>query len=166
MAVYSRDNSTRLPKSKLLAILLRFDFEVLIVRLIHLFCLSLALILGSIGAAVAAGPSFVAVVDNLDLQKNTKLHAREYWKSVQGQEVTWSGEVYDVQGGAKARVKIFVADKARPLYKGYNMVLSSTDVSKAAALKRGQKIKFKGVLRDFNGKRSGAVIEVADVQIL
>jgi hypothetical protein len=110
--------------------------------------------------------SFNAVVDNLDLRKNTKLHVREYWKSIQGQTVTWSGEAFDVQGGAKSRVKIFVADRAKPLYKGYNIVVTSNDVEKAANIKKGQRVRFTGTLHDYNARRAGAVLEVSDAQLL
>lgn len=123
-------------------------------------------ILLAVSAAAAANLSFGAVVDNLDLRKNTKLHVREYWKSIQDQQVTWSGEAHDVQGGAKSRVKIYVADKSRPLYKGYNIVVSSNDVEKAVNIKKGQRVRFTGALHDFSSKRAGAVIEIADAQLL
>jgi hypothetical protein len=110
--------------------------------------------------------SFTSVIDNLDLRKNTKLHVREYWKSIQHQQVTWSGEAYDVQGGAKSRVKLFVADKSRPLYKGYNIVVTSHDVEKAANIKKGQRVRFSGTLTDYNARRAGAVLEVNDAQLL
>jgi hypothetical protein len=109
---------------------------------------------------------FDSVVDNLDLRKNTKLHVREYWKSIQDQQVTWSGEAYDVQGGAKSRVKIYIADKSRPLYKGYNIVVTSTDVEKAANIRKGQRVRFTGTLHDYNARRAGAVFEISDAQLL
>lgn len=120
----------------------------------------------ALAAAAAANLSFATVIDNLDLRNNTKLHAREYWKSIQDQQVTWAGEAYDVQGGARSRVKIYVADKSRPLYKGYNIVVNTNDVEKAANIKKGQRVKFTGALRDFSSKRAGAVIEISDAQLL
>lgn len=117
-------------------------------------------------AAVAAQAlTFTAVIDNLDLKKNTKLHASEYWKSVRDQSVSWSGEAYDVQGGKRAVVKLFLADKSRPLYKGYNMIVTTTDVDKAAAIKKGQRVRFTGTLRDYNPKRAGAVLEVTEATL-
>lgn len=127
---------------------------------------AVALTLGLMIAAVAQqNLSFTTVVDNLDLRKNTKLHVREYWKSIQDQQVSWSGEAYDVQGGAKSRVKIYVADKSRPLYKGYNIVVTSNDVEKAANIKKGQWVRFTGTLHDYNARRAGAVIEIVDAQL-
>lgn len=127
---------------------------------------AVALTLGLMIAAVAQqNLSFTTVVDNLDLRKNTKLHVREYWKSIQDQQVSWSGEAYDVQGGAKSRVKIYVADKSRPLYKGYNIVVTSNDVEKAANIKKGQRVRFTGTLHDYNARRAGAVIEIVDAQL-
>ncbi|MGC3983180.1 MAG: hypothetical protein QM808_18145 [Steroidobacteraceae bacterium] len=118
------------------------------------------------GMALAAQSlSFSAVIDNLDLQKNTKLHVTEYWKSVRDQSVSWSGEAYDVQGGKRSMVKLYLADKSRPLYKGYNIVVTSTDVEKAAAIKKGQRVKFTGTLTDYSSKRSGAVIEVSNASL-
>lgn len=119
----------------------------------------------SLGALAAQSVTFTAVIDNLDLKKNTKLHASEYWKSVRDQSVTWSGETYDVQGGKRSVVKLFLADKSRPLYKGYNIIVTTTDVEKAAAIKKGQRVRFTGTLRDYNAKRSGAVIEVVDASL-
>ncbi len=109
--------------------------------------------------------TFGAVVDNLDLRKNTKLYVREYWRSIQDQQISWSGEVFDVQGGAKSRVKLLVADKSRPLYKGYNIVVTSMDVEKAAKMKKGQRVRFIGALHDYSAKRAGAVIEIVDAQL-
>jgi isopentenyl phosphate kinase len=128
--------------------------------------LSTGMLLLSLAVAMAADlMSFTSVVDNLDLRKNTKLHVREYWKSIQNQQVSWSGEVIDVQGGAKSRVKLLVADKSRPLYKGYNLVITSYDVEKAANIRKGQKVRFTGTLSGYNAKHAGAVIEIADAQL-
>ena len=114
----------------------------------------------------AADLGFATVIDNLDLRKNTKLHVQEYWKGIVGQTVQWSGEAVDVQGGKRSRVKVFIADKSRPLYKGYNIVVVTHDVEKAANIKKGQKVKFSGQLNEFNAKRAGAVIEISDAQLL
>jgi hypothetical protein len=109
--------------------------------------------------------SFGELFDNVDKRKNTKLHAQEYWKSVKGAEVTWGGEVVDVDGGG-SKVKILIADKTRPTYKGYNIVIITYDIAKAANLKKGQRIRFKGVVTDYDSKDSGAVIELKEAQIL
>lgn len=118
-----------------------------------------------LAAIAATNLNFGAVVDNLDLRNNTKLHAREYWKSIQHQQVTWSGDAYDVQGGTKFRVKLFIADKSRPLYKGYNIVVTTHDIEKAAAIKKGQSVRFTGTLSDYSLKHAGAVIEVSDARL-
>src|ERR1051326_2752865 len=95
-----------------------------------------------LSAPARAGPSFTTVVDNLDPRKNTKMHARDYCRSVRGEDVSWSGVVQDVRGG-KARAKVYVADKSRPVYNGYNIVVTTSDLGKASNLKRGQHVKFK-----------------------
>jgi hypothetical protein len=58
-----------------------------------------------------------------------------------------------------------VADKSRPLYKGYNITLI-TQMDQAASLKRGQAIRFKGLLHDYDSKDSGAVVNLREAQIL
>jgi len=125
------------------------------------FVLHRVIALAAVAAAAPAwaGPSFTTVVDNLDLHKNTRLHAREYCKSVRGELVSWSGVVHDVRGG-KARAKVYVADKSRPLHSGYNIVVTTNDLEKAASLKRGQGVHFTGSLDDCTLKSAGAVIGV------
>jgi hypothetical protein len=110
--------------------------------------------------------SFATVITNLDLRSNTKLHVKEYWKSIQNQQVTWSGEVYDVKAGHGSRVKIMIADKTQPIFKGYNIVITTTDIEKAANVKKGQRIKFSGTLSDHKLERAGAVLEVTNAQLL
>lgn len=117
-------------------------------------------------AAWAGAPaSFGQLIDNLDSRKNTKLHTKEYWKSVKGQEVTWRGEVVDVDGGS-SQAKLYVADKSRPLYKGYNVIVITGDVAKALTIKKGQKVRFKGTLDDYDQKDAGAVVEIKEAIIL
>lgn len=116
-------------------------------------------------AVMAANVTFGQVVDGVDSRKNTKLASKQYWKSVEGQEVSWTGEVVDVDGGSK-KAKLYVADKSRPLYKGYNIVVITLDVAKAAALKKGQTVRFRGLLDDYDQKDQGAVVEVVEASIL
>lgn len=132
--------------------------------------LILSIFLGIVAAypvlSVNAAPiAFGQVVDNLDGIKNTKLHSEQYWKTIKGQEVTWSGEVTDVDGGS-SKAKVYVADKSRPLYNGYNVIVTTSDVSKASNLKKGQRVRFKGVLDDYNSKKPGAVVKLKEAQIL
>lgn len=112
-----------------------------------------------------ASPSFIQVFDNLDVRRNTKLHVQEFWKSVQGQEVTWSGDVFDVKAGS-SKVKLYVVDRSRPNYKGFNIIVSTQDVAKAATLNKGSRVRFKGSLDSYSLKRDGAVIEVASAELL
>jgi len=116
-------------------------------------------------AVMAANVSFGQVVDGVDPRKNTKLASKEFWKSVKGQEVSWSGEVIDIDGSSK-KAKLYVADKSRPLYKGYNIVVVTLDVAKAASLKKGQTVRFRGLLDDYDQKDQGAVVEVVEASIL
>src|SRR5689334_16046575 len=90
----------------------------------------------ALNAVAAQSLTFVQVVDNVDERKQTKLHAQEFWKSVKSQEVTWSGEVVEVKGGS-SKAKVYLADRSRPTYDGYNIIVTTTDVNKAANLSRG-----------------------------
>jgi hypothetical protein len=114
--------------------------------------------------ASAGGITFADVVDNLDRSVHTAMNIKEYWKGVEGKEVTWSGQVHDVESG-KSQVRILVIDKSRPLYKGYNIRVITEDFSKASSLKKGQQIRFKGVLDGFHSKDDGAVIDLSEATI-
>jgi hypothetical protein len=114
---------------------------------------------------LAAQPSFGEMCEHLDRRKQTKIYVEEYWKGKKGTEVTWAGEVHDVSGG-KSKAKVYIADKSRPTYKGYNIILVTPDVPKAATLKKGQKIRFKGYLDDYDSKDIGVIIELKEGQIL
>ncbi|HKQ31446.1 MAG TPA: hypothetical protein VJS66_09190 [Burkholderiales bacterium] len=118
-------------------------------------------------ATVLAAPpaSFGQLVDNLDPRKNTKLHAKEYWKNVKGSEVSWTGEVVDVDSNGSSKAKIYVADKSRPLYKGYNIVVITGDIAKASTVKKGNKLRFKGLLDDYDQKDAGAVVEIKEAML-
>ena len=111
----------------------------------------------------AANLTFAEVVDGVD-QKHTKLNVQEFWNRVKDQEVTWSGDVFDVEGG-KSQVRILVTDKSRPLYKGYNIRVVTHDFAKGSSLKKGQQIRFKGVLNSFHSKDAGAVIDISDATV-
>ena len=125
----------------------------------------LAIGLAGLLAGVAhAGPSFGTVVDHLDLRENTKLHSQEYFKGVKGQSVTWSGEVVDVKGG-RNRARIFVADRSRQLFRGYNITLVTHDLGRAAKIRKGQHLRFTGRLHSYNAKSGGAVVDLADVDL-
>lgn len=52
-----------------------------------------------------------------------------------------------------------------PLHKGYNIVVYTHDVDKAAKIKKGQRVRFSGTPQDYSAKRAGAVIEVSDATL-
>src|SRR5437868_1313998 len=111
--------------------------------------------------AFAAAPSFPEIVDNLESRTHTKLQADQYWKSLKGQEVTWSAVVVEVQSrdrGEEAR--LLLVDKSRPLYDGYNIRIDTRDVAKANTITRGQTVRFTGVLTSYHQKNPGVVIDL------
>ncbi len=111
--------------------------------------------------------TFIEVVDNLDIKKHTKFHVKEYIRMNKGAEVVASGKVVDVIGG-RGKAKILVGNKARRIYKGYNIVLTVTfDIDKAAGLRKDQHIKFRGFLSKYKGmKYGGVIIYLHDAEIL
>lgn len=123
-----------------------------------------AVLLSAMGITpVSAGPTFAEVVDGVDGSKNTKLAAKENWKKFKGQEVSWSGVIHQVDSKGSKEAKVYVADKSRPLYKGYNIELITSDIEKAAGFKKGQTVRFKGIIDDFDSKDPGAVVELKSV---
>jgi len=110
------------------------------------------------GYAAARNMSFEHVYDNLDPAVNTELHVREFWKSIDGAKVVWSGVVRDVKGG-RGRAKIFLHNGSRPATRNYNIVVVTFNVKKAAALKPGQKISVSGFIANYRkGKPRGIVL--------
>jgi hypothetical protein len=112
------------------------------------------------GSAAAAAPDFGTVVDNLDRRKVTKMHAQQYCKDIRGTEVSWSGAVHDVKGGRRNVAKLYLANRSRPVYSGYNIVVVTSDTERAAAAKKGQTVKFRGQIDRCSLKDNGAIIEV------
>ena len=124
-----------------------------------------ALMLSGAGLPTAfAAPTFGQVVDGVDGSKNTKLAAKENWKNFKGQEVSWSGTVYQIDTKGSSEAVIYVADRSRPLYKGYNIRITTGDLAKAAGFKKGQTIRFKGYIYDFDSKNPGAVVKLKNAQ--
>ncbi|MEE9523366.1 MAG: hypothetical protein V3V59_01285 [Thermodesulfovibrionales bacterium] len=97
--------------------------------------------------------TFESVYDNLNPKENTDIHIKAFWKKVDGIEVIWEGDVHDVKGG-RGRAKIYLDHADRPSKKGFNMLLTTYDMSKAIELKKGQHIRFSAIL--YNYKRTGS----------
>ena len=129
----------------------------------HVVILSLLLFTSLPLTVLALG--FGEIVDHMDSRKQTKMYTKEYWQKVKGTEVTWSGVVHDVKGGS-SKAKVYVADRSRPLHSGYNIVVVTHDIEKAAKLRKGQSLRFKGNLDDFRNKSAGGIVTIANAQIL
>ena len=110
---------------------------------------------------VGCRPSYAKAMDdafnNLDLQKNTKLHVEEYWKTINNQERTCEGMVVDVQRN-RSGTEVFVAVPSRITFRDFTVVLTVSDVAQAAALQRRQNIRFKGLLSNYKAGRDGGVV--------
>ncbi|MEW5908194.1 MAG: hypothetical protein AB1659_00180 [Thermodesulfobacteriota bacterium] len=102
--------------------------------------------------------SYSEFVENMDLLKHTDLHVKNYWQKMKGQEVTWSGDVVEAQTKRGHRAQVLIADKSKPRYKGYNIVLITPDVDAAAGFQKGESVKFKGVIHNYRGRRGNPLI--------
>ena len=96
--------------------------------------------------------SFSEFIDNMNTQKKTSLHVKNYWKNMKGQAVTWAGTVVDAKSN-RGKAQVLVANKNQPRVKGFNIVLISEDIDAAASLEIGQDIKFSGVIHKYRGRR-------------
>ena len=109
--------------------------------------------------------SFVDVVDNLDLSKHTSLAVKNYWKKINGEEVTWKGTVQEVKGG-RGKAQILVTNEARKTYKGYNIVLVTYNLENAAKLELNDEITFTGNLYNYKGRKGNPVIIYLDQAVI
>lgn len=111
------------------------------------------------------GPAFTEVVDNLDLSKHSARQVMNYWKKVNGKQVTWTGTVKEAKAG-RGKAQIMVANDKRKLSNGYNIVLITYDLEAAGNLKLNQSILFTGTLYDYKGRKGNPVIIYLDEVIL
>lgn len=125
------------------------------------FSLAVLLIIASIAFAQSKSLSYAEVADNLNLSEKTSLFVETYWEEVKGQEVYWIGEVVDVKGG-RGKAVVYIADKSRSLYKGYNIILTTYDVKSAGKLELKQSVKFKGLLSKYKGNKDRPIIVYLD----
>ena len=104
--------------------------------------------------------TFNELENNLDTDKNTKVSVKEYWKTVKGQEVSWTGNVVDVTSGKnRYKVSVKLGNKSRP-----NISLLTSD-SAAARLKKGQSVRFKGSLHTYRKWGRHFTVELDNVTI-
>ncbi len=84
--------------------------------------------------------TFIRAVDPAQV---TELAARTNWSTLKLYNVTWTAVVAEVKGG-HGGAEIFLACEKLPLYRGYNIILSTRDRAGAATLNKGQRITFTG----------------------
>jgi hypothetical protein len=116
-------------------------------------------------SAGAADISLAQVMKGLSLGGNTQIMVTRYWQSINGHEVTWSGEVVDFST-RRREARVFVADVSQPLYKGYNIMVKTYDYDRVAALKKGQTMRFTGELDEYKVQESRIVITNARARLL
>ena len=111
---------------------------------------------------------FAALVDalDLDIMENTTLSVQNQWDGVLGARVEWTAEVYDVRA-SRGQAVIYAVRAERPAHRGYNIVITSPDLSRAGSLKRGETVSFRGSLYRYSSRRGRPVVlYVRDAQVL
>lgn len=112
---------------------------------------------------------FTEVMDSIDLNaaNNTSVNVKTKWTEVVGKTVVWDGEVVDVKSGRGGRIEIYVKKDEKPLYRGYNVIVTSYDGTKGGALKKGDSFTFKGQIKDKSQRSNGPlVIYIDNAEIL
>jgi hypothetical protein len=116
-------------------------------------------------AAVATDITMTQVMKGLSTDEHTEIAVTRYWKSINGRQITWSGEVVDFST-RRREARVFVADISQPLYKGYNIMVKTHDYDKVSALKKGQTIRFTGELDEYKVQETRIVITIARARLL
>lgn len=105
-----------------------------------------------------ASMTFKEFTENLMLSKNTSLYVKHFWaNNARGKSFTWTGKVVTAKGG-RGKAELQIANSSTPLYKGFNIILVTHQLDKAAALKVGQEIKFKGIVYNYKGSGRAAIV--------
>lgn len=103
------------------------------------------------------GSSFQEIADKLDYTKNTTIGVKKNWDEIDNKEFTWTGKVVNVKGGWFSS-EVHVACDNRPLYRGFNAILVTSEKDKVANFKVGETVKFKGMVYSYKPKSDGLVI--------
>ena len=93
-----------------------------------------------------------AVFDGLSPMTNTTLAVQSFWETHRNQQVRGEGAVIEVKGG-RGRAEVYLADKAHPCYRGYNIVLITANRDGAGVLKPGDTLRFDGMLYRYTAKQ-------------
>lgn len=128
-----------------------------------LICAAALVMVGGM-PAMAEPLSFGQVVDGLDIKNQTKSNANGNWRKYKRQEVSWSGTVHEVDG-RRDEAKVYIADKSRPLYDGFNIYFVTKDTDNANKLKRGQVVHVKGTIDDYHWHGDTVVVKLRDAQL-
>ena len=105
-----------------------------------------------------ASMTFKEFAENLMLTKNTSLHIKHFWaNSARGKSFTWTGKVLTAKGG-RGKAELQIANANAPLHKGFNIILVTHQLDKAAKLKVSQEIKFKGIVYNYKGSGKAAIV--------
>jgi len=111
--------------------------------------------------AVEKEPSsitFKQFTENLMLSKNTSLYVKHFWaNNARGKSFTWTGKVVTAKGG-RGKAELHIANSSAPLYKGFNIILVTHQLDKAATLKVGQEIKFKGIVYNYKTSAKATIV--------
>jgi len=129
-------------------------------------CCFMALMLCLVPATQAAEPTYGQLVDALKPGNKTKAQLQSIWKEHRGKAVTWSGTLVDAKEG-RHFTTLRVLDKTRKHYKGSNIAVEVRDKERAAKLRKGQTVRFKGKLDKYRQHDNGSTtVTVERAEIL
>lgn len=109
---------------------------------------------------------FKDVAEHLDLTKHSKQQIKDYFLSIRGKRVFWSGTVYQAKTSGRG-FKILVENRNALTRSGYNIVLVKKGPTDVGDIPKGTDIRFSGVIIDVQPAKagSGPVIVLIDTKI-
>jgi len=115
----------------------------------------------AVQAAEAVNVTYAKIVDDLNPANKTKAELQHIWKQYKGNEVTWSATLVEAKEG-KHYTKLYLLDKSRKSHNGLNIVVEARNKDRAATLKKGQVVNFKGKLDKYDHKSNGSTVIVVE----
>lgn len=123
-----------------------------------------AMILAAGTPALAESLTVVQVIDGLNPEGKTKSEIREQWGKYKKQKISWSGTVHDIDT-PRDEAKIYIADKSRPLYEGFNIYIVTKNQDRAKKLKRGDVVHFTGLIDDYHVHGRIVVVKISRAEL-
>lgn len=121
-------------------------------------CINLSMVLLAmlIITGTASAIDIGQIIHKINPDHTTRDSREDYWKTMKGKQVVWTGKVHDVLGGFRGVYKVFVQVGRSEVGK-YNVILTVKDQPRIARLKDGTTIRFTGNLQRYKWTHSKPV---------